>query len=178
MNTAKEHTELRLISKIQNIYKINYYPCGNNKFPVMRKVFFVLALFIGIGFVNAQKVKLSDVPASVQAKFKSLHPAISWPKWEKEDGNFEAHYKEVAKKMTCVIDPSGKYVQTELAINASGLPKVVTTYLAKNMPGKKVSEAAKITGADGKITYEAEVKDVDYTFDAQGNFIKKEVDND
>lgn len=145
---------------------------------VMKRVLFIVAVFVVTGNVSAQKVKESEVPAAVKAEFSTLNPTIKAVKWEKEDGNFEGHYKKGNDKMTCVIDPSGKYVQTEVDINAIGLPKAANDYLQKNMPGKKVSEAAKITSADGTVTYEAEVKDVDYTFDANGNFIKKEADND
>lgn len=144
----------------------------------MKKLLFIIVLFAGAGCVSAQKVNESDVPAAVKTTFKSKCPGVTGVKWEKEDGNYEGHYSSSKTEMTCVIDPNGKFVQSEVAINASGLPKGATDYLAKNLSGKKVSEAAKITEASGKVTYEAEVDDNDYIFDEGGNFLKKEVDSD
>lgn len=144
----------------------------------MKKIFFIAVLVAGVSCANAQKVDEANVPAAVMTTFKSKCPKVASAKWEKEDGNFEAHYKSGNSEMTCVIDPSGKYVQSEVAIDAASLPKPATEYLSKNMPGKKITEVAKITSADGKVTYEAEVDNVDYTFDSTGNLIKKEADND
>ncbi len=135
-------------------------------------------LLAGAASANAQKVNEANVPAGVLGAFKTECPKITSAKWEKEDGNYEAHYKSGNAEMTCVIDPSGKYLQSETAINASSLPDAVTSYLNKNLPGKKITEAAKITGADGKVTYEAEADNVDYTFDSDGKLLKKEADND
>lgn len=144
----------------------------------MRKIFLIAVVFSVAAYSSAQSVSMQEVPSVVKTKFQSLNPSIVLVKWEKEDGNFEAHYKKDAKEMTCVISPSGKYVQTETAIRSSQLPVTVVEYLSKNMPGKKITDAAEIKDASGTITYEAEVSGFDYTFDSKGNFIKKETDND
>ena len=144
----------------------------------MKKVLFITALLGVFGFANAQKVTDAELPAAVKAMFKSTSPTATGVKWEKEDGNYEGHYKSGGTEMTTVIDPSGKLVQTEVAISGSALPKAAINYLAKNQPGKKIVEAAKIKDASGKISYEAEVDKKDYTFDEKGNFVKTEEDND
>jgi hypothetical protein len=46
-------------------------------------------------------------------------------------------------------------------------------YIKQNFPNEKIKEIAKITNANGMITYEAEIKGTDYIFDAQGNLISK-----
>ena len=46
--------------------------------------------------------------------------------------------------------------------------------MAKNLPGKKVKESAKITDAAGKVSFEAEIDNIDYIFDSNGSLIKKE----
>src|SRR5579859_6023300 len=144
----------------------------------MKKLFFIAALLTAFGFANAQKVNDADLPAAVKATFKSKCPNVTSVKWEKEDGNYEAHYDMNKVEMTCVINPSGKFVQTEEGIPTSALPKGASDYMAKNFPGKKLKDVTKITGADGTVTYEAEVDEVDYVFDKDGNFLKKEADND
>jgi len=53
-------------------------------------------------------------------------------------------------------------------------------YVIKNYLGSKIEEAAKITDAAGKITYEAEIEkgkeEIELIFDANGQFIKKMVE--
>ncbi len=144
---------------------------------VKNELLFVL-LFSIASIVQAQKVNDADVPQAVKTTFKSKCPQAASAKWEKEDGNYEAHYSMGKMEMTCVINPAGVYVQSETAINASELPKPAADYLQKKMPGQKVTEAAKITDAAGKVTYEAEVKNTDYTFYGKCNFLKQEADND
>ena len=45
--------------------------------------------------------------------------------------------------------------------------------MEKNLPGEQIKEASKITDSKGVATFEAEIKNVDYIFDKNGNFIKK-----
>jgi hypothetical protein len=144
----------------------------------MKKLLCIVALFSGIGYVNAQKLKEADVPAAVTAKFKSLHADVTIVKWEKENGNYEANYDKGKTEMSVTFDATGKLLETEESIAATALPKTVTDYITKNLPGKKIKEASKITNGEGKMMYEAEVEGTDYTFDENGNFLKKAVDND
>lgn len=140
----------------------------------MKKLLFLLAFAIPLlGF--AQKVKDSDVPAAVKNKFASLYPNIK-AKWEKEGANYEAEFEQNETETSVVFDASGNLLETETEIAISSLPAAVSEYFAKNYNGAKITEASKIVAADGTITYEAETKDGDFLFDANGNFIKKDVD--
>jgi hypothetical protein len=144
----------------------------------MKKTLLILALVSGITYANAQKIKEADIPAAVKTEFKSLYADAKEVKWEKEKGNYEANFTKDKTEMSVTIDASGKLLETETTIASSALPKAATDYLAKNLPGKKIKEASMIKDASGKVTYEAEVDEVDYKFDAQGNFLSKEKDND
>jgi uncharacterized lipoprotein NlpE involved in copper resistance len=81
---------------------------------------------------------------------------------------------------SATFNADGKLKETEQEIKTSELPKTAGDYVAKNYAGHKISEAAKITSADGKITYEAEVKkgkeEMDLIFDESGTFLKKETE--
>ena len=144
----------------------------------MKKVFLTLAFLSGVVCVNAQKVKEADVPAAVKTEFKSLYADVKEVAWEKEKSNYEADFKQGKTEMSVTIDATGKLLETETTIASSSLPKAATDYLTKNLPGKTIKEASSIKDASGKITYEAEVDGIDYTFDDKGNFVKKEKDND
>ena len=144
----------------------------------MKKSILLIALALGVVSVKAQKLDASAVPSGVTASFQKSYSAIKEVKWEKEGGNYEAHFKDGAGSETAVYDATGKFLQSEKAIAVTKLPKDATDYLSKNLPGKKVKEAAEIKDAAGVITYEAEVNEVDYTFDAKGKFLKQEADED
>ncbi|MEO5642889.1 MAG: hypothetical protein ABIQ40_08905 [Bacteroidia bacterium] len=137
---------------------------------------FVLALTFGAGCANAQKLKETEVPAAVKAAMAKQYPAIKDVEWEKEGANYEAGFDLNKVETSVVITPAGVILETESEIAVSALPKAATDYLVKNLPGKKIKEAAKLTDANGTVTFEAEVNDADYIFDSNGNFIKKVVE--
>ncbi len=113
------------------------------------------------------------VPNVVKAKFATLYPDAKNVKWDKEEALFEAGFKTNDIETSVVFDAAGTVTETETAIEASALPAAITEYVAKNLAGKKIDEAAKIVDASGKVTYEAEVNEADYIFDETGNFISK-----
>lgn len=142
----------------------------------MKKSIFLIALGFTTLTACAQKVKEADVPVAVKATFLKLYPNVKGAEWEKEGTDFEAGFDLNKVETSVVIDPSGNLKETEMEISASSLPKSVTDYIAKNLAGKKVKEAAKITDAKGNVNYEAEVDEADYLFDSNGNFLKKVVE--
>lgn len=122
----------------------------------------------------AQEKKKPEVPEVVKKAFATMAPSATKAKWEMEDGNYEAEYKENGKETSMVFSPAGKHLMTEHEIAISELPSNVAVDLARRAPGKKIEEASKLDYADGTIMYEAECGDVDYIFDAQGKYSKTE----
>jgi hypothetical protein len=142
----------------------------------MKRSILLLAIgFIAIG-ANAQKLKESDVPPTIKNAFAKLYPSAKVEKWEKEQNNYEAEFHDVKTEISVLLGPNGQLLETEKEIAVSELPKAVSDYAAKNVAGKKIKEASKITDAKGTVTYEAEINEADYIFDAKGNFIKKETE--
>jgi hypothetical protein len=136
--------------------------------------------------LSAQKLKEAQVPAAVKEAFAKQFPGMKDADWEKEGPNYEAEFEvrqmsnEAGKSVksniekSAVFDASGQLLQVEEEIAVSQLPAGVHDYVAKNLEGKKIAEAAKITDAKGTVTYEAEVTKEDYIFDSNGNFLSKE----
>ncbi len=124
----------------------------------------------------AQKIDASKVPATVKATFAKSFADVKDAKWEKENGNFEANFRQGDKKMSATFDPAGAWLETENAIEIGALPASAATYLARNYKGEKVKEAAKLKMANGETRYEAEVKGTDVIFDEHGKFIKTQKD--
>ena len=141
----------------------------------MKKMFFVgLVLVTTPAF--AQKLDASKVPAPVKKAFTENFAGATAIIWEKENGNYEAGFKQNNQNKSATFAPDGAWMETEQSIEISNLPSSVMAYLAKNYKGEKIKEAAKLKLANGEIHYEAEVKGLDIIFDEKGNFIKTQKD--
>jgi hypothetical protein len=138
----------------------------------MKKLFIILILFLAVSAVFAQKANTKEIPSDVKLKFESLYPQASAVKWTKEEANYEAEFRDKDVEMSVVIDSKGNLLETEQEIPVNSLPESVTNYIASTYPGKKITEAAKITDAKGTVTYEAEVGRKDVIFDANGKIVE------
>ena len=139
----------------------------------MKSLFFIVAIIMLAYFsASAQKLKDSQVPASVKNTFEKKYPVIRG-NWDKEDANYEVNFKQDGRSMSVLIDVNGTIVETETDIPVGNLPQPVKTYMQKHYTGLKIKEAAKIVKASGEINYEAEVNKKDIVFDANGNFLKE-----
>ncbi len=143
----------------------------------MKTTIATLALCIGFIGANAQQLKEAEVPANVKAGFEKKYPGSKVEKWEKEGSDYEAEFDLNKVESSAVFDANGTFKELEQEIKTSELPKQVTEYCSKNYAGYKLSEAAKITDASGKVMYEAEMskgkEHFDALFDQNGNFVKK-----
>lgn len=142
----------------------------------MKTFILIAALGLGAGCANAQKIKEADVPAAVKVTFEKQYPDIKSVKWEKEKGNYEAGFDLNKVETSLLMDEKGIILETESEIRVSELPKEVSDYITKTLPGKKIKEASRIVDPKGVVTFEAEVDKVDYIFDAKGNFVKKQAE--
>lgn len=132
----------------------------------MKKVMLLLVLFAFAQIVYAQAAK---VPEAVKMAFAKAYPNADDIEWEMESGNFEVEF-EIAEdqEISVVYNANGELLETEVEIAFSELPQAAQAALK----GKRVKEIAKITRANGVVTYEAEVRHKDLIFDAQGNLIQ------
>lgn len=134
----------------------------------MKKIFGIFLLMGGmITATFAQKVAAAKIPAAVKTAFAKNHPGAK-VSWEMEKQNYEAGFSLNGKETSEVYSAAGSLLETEVAIKTSEFPAAVMLKLK----GMKVAEAAKITKADGSVSYEAEVKGKDLLFDANGNPVK------
>ncbi|MBF9252238.1 PepSY-like domain-containing protein [Pontibacter sp. 172403-2] len=139
----------------------------------MKKLFLMLIAVATAGYANAQTLSDSNVPAAAKAALSQKYPSIKSVKWEKEGGNYEAVYTLNGTENSAVLNAKGNILETEMGIKPSQLPAQARQNLSEKYPNQKITEAAKITSASGKVTYEAEVKGKDVLFDTNGNFVKQ-----
>lgn len=147
----------------------------------MKKTIILIAITAGFTTVGfAQKKEKDDddnkgkrvtVPAAVKNAFAKQYPG-SVAKWEKENGKYEVELKNNGQKMSVLYELNGSVAETEVEIKINELPAAVRSYV-KTKYMASITEASKITKADGTVNYEAEVKKTDVLFDANGNFLKE-----
>ena len=145
----------------------------------MKKPLLLLTLLpLATQLAQAQEMTEKQVPAAVVATFKQAHSGAKGVKWEKEDANYEASFKQGSSEMSMVFAAAGTLLETETEISMAQLPAAVRAMLSSQYAGYKVTEAAKIVAAaTGAITYEAEVskggKELDVLFSADGVELKQ-----
>lgn len=137
--------------------------------------FGVTVLFFLSNNLYAQRLKEADVPAPVKTALIKKYPQAKKVTWEKESGNYEANWGGKSGEANSVqFTPAAGFVEIVNAIPVSSLPKAVITYVNEHYKGAKITEAGKVTDAQGKKWYEAEVNKKDLVFDEKGNFVKSE----
>lgn len=137
-------------------------------------IFIITVLAITVSACG-QKLKETQVPSQVKSSFQKLHPGVN-AKWEKENGNYEASFKQGGKEMSEVINSTGTIMETETAMPVSELPKAAFDYMAQHYKNAKIKDAAKIVNGKGEIMYEAALKEKDILFDANGKFLQETKD--
>ena len=140
----------------------------------MKKFLFVAFAAILTTTCFGQKTSKDNIPQVVKDALKKSFPTAHNEKWEKEDQNFEAEFNLNKKEMSALYSPEGKLIETEVEIALGELPTPIVNYVSKNLSGKKIKEASKITDDTGTVSFEAEVDGKDYIFDASGNLLKSE----
>lgn len=121
----------------------------------------------------AQDIKSSEVPAVVKSALMKKYPDATKVSWEKENGNYEANWGgKYGEDNAAQFTPGGAFVEIEKAISINELPASAKSYVNEHEKGATIKEAARIIDANGKTSYEAEVKGKDLIFDENGNYLK------
>ena len=140
----------------------------------MKKSVMTIALIMLSVVSFAQKIKEQNVPQVIKKALSEKFPNVKNVKWDKEENNFEASFKNNNIDNSILFNANGKIIETEIAIEVNQLPKNALQYLNDNFKNQKVKEAAKIITEKGNLIYEAEIKGKDLFFDENGNFITKD----
>ena len=131
----------------------------------------VVMLFVTLSF--AQKMQGKNVPTNVKSSFQKNYPAVKNVKWDKEGDKYEASFDLNKNDNSVLMDAKGNIIETEVEVELNQLPQGILDYVKTKYAGKQAKEGAKITDAEGKVTYEVEIKGMDLIFDNNGKFIKE-----
>lgn len=145
----------------------------------MNKLLCLCILLAGYLSGHAQSLKAGDVPSAVLSKFKYQYPSATNPKWESEDGMYEATFMNNKVETSVLYSIKGELAMTETVItDYTSLPAGILDYITKNVLNAKISEASKLVDAQDIVSYQVEINNTDYLFTANGQFLSKRVEED
>lgn len=142
----------------------------------MKKIGLIVFIGASSSCLFAQKIEEKEIPELVKTTFHSRFPEAKGISWDKEGDKYEASFDLKKTDNSVLFDSNGNVLETETEIEIKQLPQNVLSYIKTTYLNQKVLEAAKISDANGKVTYEAEIKGKDLLFDVNGTFIKEVID--
>ena len=145
----------------------------------MKKAITLIILCISLTPAFSQALNAGQVPDAVKVAFKKLQPNATSVKWSKEGSTeFEAEFRVGNIEMSSNFDKAGTWVATETEIKSSELPASVTTSIAKEFAGYKISEAEKVETPTKGMYYEVAIEKgkskMEVEIGTDGNVIKKQ----
>lgn len=154
----------------------------------MKNVSFSLICLLAGLFLLAtsceKEVKIADLPASIQAWISNNHPGFTADEAENEvlcDGTkvfaVEAEKGE-EEEIQLTFDTNGAFLFSQTEVAVADLPTAVSAGAAKKYAGQAISEAVKMSMADGSTRYEVELgsgkSEKGVVFDNEGIFLCEE----
>jgi predicted membrane metal-binding protein len=134
----------------------------------MKNVIISLFAFLFSSFVLAQTIDEKDVPNIVKSTFLISYPDLTNVQWEKEKEFYKVHYIVKNTAQTMVLDPNGNVLKTATAITLKQLPATALTYIKKNYRYKKIKSVARISDAQGVVTFEVRIATKTLSFTKKG----------
>ncbi|MGH1437369.1 MAG: PepSY-like domain-containing protein [Lewinella sp.] len=145
----------------------------------MKSITLMLACIALLSFACTKKSL--EVPQEVTAAFLQKYPSAQSIEWEMENGDYEAEFKLGGQEMSANFTQTGRWLESETAINTSDLPEAVLASIATNFPDAKIDEAEKLDLPDSSVSYEVKLEgdqEMEAVFSASGELIKKTVEDE
>ena len=95
--------------------------------------------------IASRTIAAEQVPEAVKQAFLARFPAVKATEWkEKADKIYEAEFTLKGTEITAMFDSTGKWLETESAIDPAKVPKVVSAAAATQFKGYKVIETQSV----------------------------------
>jgi hypothetical protein len=114
-------------------------------------------------------VSADQVPVVVKQALQVKFPAVKAPEWKiKSQTIYEAEFTLKGIETTVMFDSTGKWLETETAIDPAQVPNAVSDAAAKQFKGYKVIETQSLERWDAKqLMYELHFEDAKHLVKAQ-----------
>lgn len=118
-----------------------------------------IVVIISIMLISACSFAGTTPNAAVLKTFNEKFPTATDVKWGMETKTeFEADFKVDGKSISANFAADGSWLETEMQIPVSELPKPVADAIQKQYPGFQILEADKTETAKHGTIYEADIK--------------------
>jgi acetyl esterase len=124
-------------------------------------------------------ISADQVPDAVKQAFQIKFLTVELVEWNlKSDKTYEAEFTVKGTEITVLFDPTGKWLETESAIDPTKVPKVVNNAAAEQFKGYKVIETQSVERWNAQsLIYELHFEDakeiVKAQFSGQGAILNK-----
>ena len=145
----------------------------------MTRFIFAFILCCSVTMVFAQGKDLSLAPCAPDAVLKGFIKNYGDAKatWKVTEGNYEATFKLIGMPATAWYDSTGHRMKYVVEIKSDQLPAIARSYIERNYPKAKITNALKWTDDKKVSTFQAEIKlgteTKNLMFNSRGDLIKE-----
>ncbi len=137
----------------------------------------ILPLFSGVLFAQ------DEVPAAVKDAFAGRFPTARFVEWEDpKDDVYEVDFEQDGKDMMAKFDAGGNWVETEVEITETELPKAVWQAITTQFAGYKIDKVETESTPERALAYKVRLKqdgsEAKVTFGENGEVLKKKEKSD
>lgn len=101
----------------------------------MKKHFLIVLCFVFFNSVlHAQVLKTKDVPKDAISQFKEKNPSSKASKWEMDDNQYVATFKEDKAMAKSYFTSSGEWIKTTIEVEKEDLPTNILRHVKKTYP--------------------------------------------
>ncbi len=145
----------------------------------MKKIILVISTYLLIGLVAFSQELASDkVPKPVRQAFVKQFPAAKAVKYGLDKMDYKIGFLEQGKECFATYNEAGKLLEMEKEMTSAGLPKEVSSAVAKKFPGYTIITVVRREAYDKGICFEMDLKknDAGYSvrFSDKGEILLKQ----
>ena len=145
----------------------------------MARFIFAFILFYSSTMVFAQTKDISLTPCAPDPVLKAFIKNYGDAKatWKVTEGNYEATFKLIGMPATAWYDSTGHRMKYVVEIKSDQLPAIARSYIERNYPKAKITNALKWTDDKKVSTFQAEIKlgteTKSFMFTSRGDLIEE-----
>lgn len=133
-----------------------------------------LAIF-ATAMMNAQDLKMSDVPSNLMTNFQNTYKTATDVEWEMDGMHYNVEFEISRMDHEIWYAKDGTIVRSEAEIRKKDLPTTIASAIKSNYAGYKI-DSIEVTEMDQVKTYEVELekgwtKEIKVIFDSEGKVL-------
>jgi hypothetical protein len=155
--TRSAYQLIVMISVEQRPYlKSQLHKEGSLRMKIKKGIFFMIFLAMTVSFAAlAQTITSDKVPAPVMQVFQAKFPEVKNVEWKIKSEKYEVEFILKGVETTIKFDVHGKWLETEIQIPLSEVPKAVLDAVATRFESYKIVETQTLQlFDDSRIIYE------------------------